>query len=303
MLAKPTIILVHGAWQSPSVWSFVTPLLEKAGYSVYPIPLKSPGMVPAAPDFSCDVDAIKSGVEAVLDCGKDVVVVMHSYAAVAGCEALKVFQGEIKGYNSHDGNGIEARDMTYGSDRLENVSLSGTMQKKQNLDAKDMNGDMESAEYIPRRGRIVHLAFIVGMVVPVGRGLWTPERTELNGFELKDELIRTLDGPRRFYNDLPLLAQKFWSSKLKLQPRPVFFSPLTYPAYRHYPCSYLMCKLDGAVPFKVQTRMALGAGISRDRIEILDDAGHSPMVSRPRKVAEFIRRAAGDGVGVGYSHL
>ncbi|OAX78728.1 hypothetical protein ACJ72_06960 [Emergomyces africanus] len=212
MSSKPTIVLVHGAWQSPSVWTFVTPLLEKAGYSAYPIPLKSPGMVPAAPDFSCDVDAIKTGIEAVLDCGKDVVVVMHSYAAVAGCEALKGFHGEMKGYYpSQDRNGVEANDaMTCGGDStstsdFENGSNSGAMKKKkENPDAKDMNGgDVESAKFISHRGRIVHLAFIVGMVLPVGRGLWTPERTELNGFELKDELIRTLDGPRRFYNDLP----------------------------------------------------------------------------------------------------
>ncbi|KKZ60549.1 hypothetical protein EMCG_04786 [[Emmonsia] crescens] len=291
MSTKPTIVLIHGAWQSPSVWIFVTPLLEKAGYSIYPIPLKSPGMIPAAPDFSCDVDAIKSGIEAVLDCGKDAVVVMHSYAAVAGCEALKVFHGEMKGY-SNGGDGGEVEEM---------ADEFGAMKK--DLDTKEINRDAESAKYIPHRGRIVHLAFIVGMVMPVGRGLWTPERTELNGFELKDELIRTLDGPRRFYNDLPPIAQQFWSSKLKLQPRPVFFSPLTYPAYRHYPCSYLMCKLDGAVPFKVQTRMAFGAGIARDRIEILEDAGHSPMISRPRKVAGFIRRAAGEEVGVGGSYL
>ncbi|OAX78729.1 hypothetical protein ACJ72_06961 [Emergomyces africanus] len=45
--------------------------------------------------------------------------------------------------------------------------------------------------------------------------------------------------------------------------------------------------------------MAFGAGIPRDRIEILDDAGHSPMISRPREVAGFIQRAAGDGVGIG----
>ncbi|PGG98166.1 hypothetical protein GX51_06953 [Blastomyces parvus] len=285
-MSKPTILLVHGGWQSPAVWAFVTPLLEKAGYSVSPVALKSPGMIPAAPDFSCDVDAIRSAVEAVLDCGKDVLVVMHSYAAVAGCEALKAFHGEMKGY-AHGG--------AVGDDKKEEVSRA----VKKSADS----ADPELAKYIPRRGRIVHLAFIVGMVLPVGKSLWTPERTEWTGFELKDEQIRILDGPARFYNDLPPLAQHYWSSKLKLQPRPVFFSPLTYPAYRHYPCSYLMCKLDRAVPFKVQTRMVFGAGIARDRIGTLEDAGHSPMISQPGKVARFIRRAAGEGGVVRGSRL
>ncbi|EDN05207.1 hypothetical protein I7I51_05814 [Histoplasma capsulatum] len=296
MSTKPTILLVHGGWQSPSVWTFVMPLLEKAGYSVCPVLLKSPGMAPAAFDFSCDVDAIRSSVEAVLECGKDAVVVMHSYAAIAGCEALKTFHAEMKGY-AHGGDGGDG------------WVTSDSSAVKKDLDTKHAHrGDGDSdavvpAKYISRRGRIVYLAFIVGMVMPVGKGLWTPERTEWDGFELKDELIRILDGPRRFYNDLPASAQKYWSGKLKLQPRPVFFSPLTYPAYRHYPCSYLMCKLDGAVPFKVQTRMAFGAGIARERIEVLEDAGHLPMISQPAKVAGFIRRAAGEGVAVAESRL
>ncbi|PGH01545.1 hypothetical protein AJ79_07893 [Helicocarpus griseus UAMH5409] len=279
MSPKPTLLLIHGAWQSPSVWTFVTPLLENAGYSVYPILLSSPGMVPAAPDFSCDVDAVRSGVEAVLDSGKDVVLVMHSYAGVAGCEALKGFHDEMRRYGEGQSDDSDRKD----------VCMKG------NGDA-DATG--ECAKYIPRRGRILHLVFIAAMVMPKGRGLWTPERTELGGFELKDELIRTLDGPTRFYNDLPRPAQEFWSSKLKLQPRPVFFSPLTYPAYLHYPCSYLMCKRDVAVPYKLQKRMAFGAGIARERTEVLEDAGHSPMISRPRKVVEFIRRAV-EGVGTG----
>ncbi|KGY14621.1 hypothetical protein PABG_12491 [Paracoccidioides brasiliensis Pb03] len=201
---KPTIALIHGAWQSPSVWTFVTPLLEKAGYSVYPIPLKSPGMVPASPDFSCDVDVIGSGIEAILDTGKDVVVVMHSYAAVVGCEALKRFHGEMWGCES-GGNGME-----------NDCADAGAGTSKRDLGAKlkfktvGGNGerDMETAKFIPRRGRILHLAFIAGMVVPVGRALWTPDRTELKGFELKDELIRTLDGATRFYIDLPAPARE-----------------------------------------------------------------------------------------------
>ncbi|EEH03224.1 conserved hypothetical protein [Histoplasma capsulatum G186AR] len=184
MSTKPTILLVHGGWQSPSVWTFVMPLLEKAGYSVYPVLLKSPGMAPAAPDFSCDVDAIRSSVEAVLECGKDAVVVMHSYAAIAGCEALKMFHDEMKGY-AHGGDGGDG------------WVASDSSAVKRDLDTKHAHrGDGDSdavvpAKYISRRGRIVHLAFIVGMVMPVGKGLWTPERTEWDGFELKRFLFPT----------------------------------------------------------------------------------------------------------------
>ena len=67
----------------------MVPGLEKAGYSVVAVSLPSSGTVPAVPDFSADVDIIRSVVTSTLAIGKDVVLVMHSYGAVVGCEALK----------------------------------------------------------------------------------------------------------------------------------------------------------------------------------------------------------------------
>ncbi|KAL8904345.1 MAG: hypothetical protein Q9207_003324, partial [Kuettlingeria erythrocarpa] len=48
------------------------------------------------------------------------------------------------------------------------------------------------------------------------------------------------------------------------------------------------------VPLAIQQRFVAMAGIS-DVARI--DAGHSPMVSRPRAVAAFVRRCAGEDVG------
>ncbi|KAL8842035.1 MAG: hypothetical protein Q9176_002973 [Flavoplaca citrina] len=86
---RPTIILVHGGWSGPETFSLMVPGLEKAGYSVVAVSLPSSGTVPAVPDFSADVDIIRSVVTSTLAIGKDVVLVMHSYGAVVGCEALK----------------------------------------------------------------------------------------------------------------------------------------------------------------------------------------------------------------------
>ncbi|KLJ12855.1 hypothetical protein EMPG_12145 [Blastomyces silverae] len=147
---------------------------------------------------------------------------MHSYAAVAGCEALKAFHGEMKGY-SHDGDG-DGYGYGYGGGKEMNGDEEISSAVKKETDAKVMcAGDDDEtglAKYIPHRSRIVQLAFIVGTVLPVGKGLLNHDRTELKGFELKDEQIRVLDGSVRFYNDLPPLAQHYWSSKLKLQSRP-----------------------------------------------------------------------------------
>ncbi|KAL8993431.1 MAG: hypothetical protein Q9169_006348 [Polycauliona sp. 2 TL-2023] len=85
----PTIILVHGGWQGPETFSLLIPLLEKAGYSSIAVALPSSHSVIAVPDFSADVAIIRSILTSTLATGKDVVLVMHSYGAVPGCEALK----------------------------------------------------------------------------------------------------------------------------------------------------------------------------------------------------------------------
>lgn len=39
--------------------------------------------------FDVDVQVVRDAVKSVIALGKDVVLVMHSYAAIPGCEALK----------------------------------------------------------------------------------------------------------------------------------------------------------------------------------------------------------------------
>ncbi|KAL8921070.1 MAG: hypothetical protein Q9172_004224 [Xanthocarpia lactea] len=96
-ICRPTIILVHGGWQGPETYSLVLPRLEESGYSVVAVTLPSAGTVPATRDFSSDVSIIRNVVSSTLTTGKDVVLVMHSYGAVPGCEALKgIKQDEAK---------------------------------------------------------------------------------------------------------------------------------------------------------------------------------------------------------------
>jgi len=88
-IIRPTVVLIHGGWQGPECWSLLVPRLEKAGYSVYAPVLPSLGTSPASPNFNEDVQVIRHSVKSLLDSGKDVILVMHSYGAVPGCEAFK----------------------------------------------------------------------------------------------------------------------------------------------------------------------------------------------------------------------
>ncbi|KAI4090130.1 MAG: hypothetical protein LQ344_004914 [Seirophora lacunosa] len=89
---RPSIILVPGGWQGPETFSLLIPFLEAAGYSVFAVALPSIGSVPATPSFAPDVAAVRGAVRSTLATGKDVLLVMHSWGAVVGCEALKGLQ-------------------------------------------------------------------------------------------------------------------------------------------------------------------------------------------------------------------
>lgn len=72
-------------------------------------------------------------------------------------------------------------------------------------------------------------------------------------------------------------------------------SQLTFPAYKHFPCAYLLTTKDMALPLKVQERIVAAAGITETaRVE----AGHSPQISQPTLVERFIRKCAGEEISL-----
>ena len=84
----PTVVLVPGGWQGPEAYELLTPELEAAGFPQITISLPSIGVRPGLPDFSADVKAVRAAVVPLVEQGKEVVVLGHSYGAVPMTEAL-----------------------------------------------------------------------------------------------------------------------------------------------------------------------------------------------------------------------
>lgn len=104
---RPTIVLVHAGWHGPETYSLVVPGLEKAGYSITAVTLPSAGQTPAVPDLSEDVKIIHNTVTSNLRIGKDVVLVMHSFGSISGCEALKGVAEELANDHAHQPPGVK----------------------------------------------------------------------------------------------------------------------------------------------------------------------------------------------------
>jgi pimeloyl-ACP methyl ester carboxylesterase len=88
MSRKPHIVLIPGAWHTGACYDVIVPLLEDAGYSTTALTLPSVGAEPPVTSTNEDVAFTHSTVSSLVDAGKDVVVVMHSYGAIPGSDAM-----------------------------------------------------------------------------------------------------------------------------------------------------------------------------------------------------------------------
>ena len=86
---KPTIVLIHGGWHVPSTYLKFTSSLQSAGYEVH-VP-RLPSMNEARPPTTGLVDdtaLIRAYVESLVDAGRTVIAIMHSYGGQVGTNAL-----------------------------------------------------------------------------------------------------------------------------------------------------------------------------------------------------------------------
>src|SRR6202012_4595778 len=93
------------------------------------------------------------------------------------------------------------------------------------------------------------------------------------------------DSKKILYNDCSDEITAGAQARLKGQSLASFLEPVTAAAWRELPYAYLICELDNCVP-EGQEKLAEGAG----HIERIA-ASHSPFMSRPDEVEEFLRRA------------
>ena len=87
-MSNPIFVLPHGAWHIPRCWSRLIIELEKAGYESIAPAFSSSGSVPPTPDGNADIEIIRRTVSDLVEKGRDVVVVMHSFSGMTGGTAL-----------------------------------------------------------------------------------------------------------------------------------------------------------------------------------------------------------------------
>lgn len=88
-MAKPHVLLIHGAWHRAWHLQFLQAELESAGYEVSSIDLPAGGEhAPTTGGLAADTEAIKNLIEEVASTSDSIMPVLHSYAGVPGSEAV-----------------------------------------------------------------------------------------------------------------------------------------------------------------------------------------------------------------------
>ena len=86
---KPALVLVTGSWHIPATYSKLTDALRSSGYEVHVPRLPTTNQVrPPNGDLASDTTLIRGYVESLVEAGRTVVVIMHSYGGQVGTNTL-----------------------------------------------------------------------------------------------------------------------------------------------------------------------------------------------------------------------
>ncbi|CAG7981076.1 unnamed protein product [Penicillium nalgiovense] len=86
---RPSILVIHGAWHHPDFYATFCKAFEDLGYeTICPRLPTCNDDAPPTKKLADDVSLIRRTAQSLLDSGKTIIAVMHSYGGVVGTDAL-----------------------------------------------------------------------------------------------------------------------------------------------------------------------------------------------------------------------
>ncbi|KAF2710986.1 alpha/beta-hydrolase [Pleomassaria siparia CBS 279.74] len=146
-----------------------------------------------------------------------------------------------------------------------------------------------------QKGGVVRGAYMCSFIVPEGVSLMDACQHRLPPWYTVDGLYSFVTDSTVFYHDLPASEREYWTSKLELHSFATQKAKSTGASWKDIPTSYLVCEDDRAIPAVFQDMMIdrvkeMGGDIEVKRIK----ASHSPFLSMPDAVVDWIREAVGE---------
>jgi len=261
MSTLPTLVYTHGGWHGPEYWDPVISILVGKGFkSIAPHllfggtdePIKS--MVPV-------IEQVKEIVAEETSKGNDVVIINHSIGSYAGCSS-------IKGFTATDSSNLSGPN----SGKVLGVLTVAGFFPETDVSVNDMVTALQSSSPKNDPSTAVQLPF---------------SPTEEGWLEF------TGDAVQAFYNDLPYDDAQKWAKHLETFSSFIFGTrDKVYAGWKDVPTWYMLCKADAMMPLPQQMGHVKKARDSGGNVTTREvDAGHSPMLSKPDEVAQFVQDA------------
>ncbi|KAK4194498.1 Alpha/beta hydrolase fold-1 [Triangularia verruculosa] len=105
---KPTVVHVNGAWHIPKSMTKLISALRALDYEVHcPRMTSVNGARPPNTSLNTDSELLRSYVSSLVEAGRDVVVLMHSYGGKVGTNALHGLSREVRSQKKLQGGIIQ----------------------------------------------------------------------------------------------------------------------------------------------------------------------------------------------------
>jgi pimeloyl-ACP methyl ester carboxylesterase len=259
-MVKPAFVFVPGASQTTEYWNKVIGGLAKHGYSGAAVPLPS---------------VLIDGNPPTFDFSEDVAAIRDAVSK------LVEEQGKDVVVVLHSYGGFP------GSEALKGLG------KREREEKGLQNG-------------VMRMVFIMALASPENVQL-AGERGDISKFmpyqkidlEVGTSVVLPEDAKGVFFNDLPNAEASEWATKQQPQSIGVFWSKITYAAWRYIPSTYVICEQDQALPVPMVEMMLQNLkGIEPSSFDTVERvvAGHFPMLSQVEEILRILRKAAGETV-------
>ena len=105
-MAYPTVVIVPAALQSPPFYEYLSSALKAKSIDSICLSMPSVGASPSLPGFNEDVTVIRKTVFDLVEQGKDVILLMHSYGGIPGSQAVEDLGKNLRAKSGHNGGVI-----------------------------------------------------------------------------------------------------------------------------------------------------------------------------------------------------
>lgn len=252
---KPTIVLIHGGWHVPITYSKFTSSLRSAGYEVHVPRLPSTNEArPPNADLATDTTMIRGYVESLVDAGRPIIAIMHSYGGQVGTNAL------------------------YG------LGLNDRTQREGNKSGGVVHLIYMCAFALPEGGSMA------GKVEEFGHEHLLPPALEFadDGSCVNHDPKTLLIGPGidEVEADAYVSSLVRWNGKS-------LYQAVTHCAWREIPVTYIYASQDMTLPLEYQKSMVERMQAEGQAVHTVELAtGHCPNLTMTQEVVDIVTRIA-----------